>query len=490
MAGRRTRVVDLADAVLTPGLVDCHTHFFYWALRRVLVIDVTSLPTLDATLARIREEAAQRPVGTWVVAASFDYNLWGRGLPQAADLDRAVADRPAMVYSRDGHTVWLNSIGLRQVGISVRTPDPPGGRCLRDSRGRPTGIVQEAAINLLPDPVRDFARAGDPAARRTIDRALDQAYRIAWSLGIVGIHTLDDDVSLFHLQRHRREQRLGIRVVHAIPLANLEHATALGLRSSIGDDWLRIGAVKIFADGALGSQTAYMFSAYPNRPGYHGVPVLVGDPLKETVVNAARRGWAVCIHAIGDRAVHDAISAIAAARRVEDSFLPHRIEHAQCMRVADVRRMARHRIIASVQPCHVIGDIPTADRHWPRARRNAYPFRRLLDAGVTLAAGSDVPIESLDPRRSFFAATCRTDTDGNPPGGWFPDEKITAEQVMRAFTVGAAAAANLLPPAGSLAPGAPADLTIWQNDPLTVPPKELLDVGIRGCVVAGQVHLT
>jgi hypothetical protein len=488
-AGPRTRIIDLGDATLTPGLIDAHTHFVWWALQRILAIDVTGLPTLPATLDRLRRQAP-RIQGDWIIAASFDHNLWGSGFPTAQDLDQAVRDRPVLVRSRDAHSVWLNSAGLRRAGIGPRTADPTGGRYLRDQHGRPTGIVQEAAIETLPDPVHEFAARQDRAALRVIDRALEQAYAAAWALGLVGVHTMDGAASLFHLQRHHRAGRLGMRIVHAVPRANLVHAAALGLRSGLGDEWLRLGAVKLFCDGALGSQTAYMFTDYPGRPKYRGVPVLAGAALEDTVVAAARAGWPVWIHAIGDRAVHEALRAIAAARRVEDTPLPHRIEHAQCVRPADVRRMARLGVAASVQPCHLPGDIATADRHWPRARRNAYPLRSLLAAGVTLAAGSDVPIESLDPRRGLFGATCRTDEADRPFGGWFPQQALTTVAALRAYTVGPRRSVGEAAPAGTLAIGAPADVTIWAADPLSTPPERLRDVPILGCVVGGHVHLT
>lgn len=490
LGGRATRVVNLGAAVLTPALVDSHAHFFYWALRRALVIDVTGLRTLEDTLKRIQTGAKKRTVGQWVLASGFDQNLWGGGFPTAADLDRAVAHLPAMVRSRDGHTVWLNSAALREAGITPATPDPPGGRYGRDVHGVPTGIAHEAAIDQLPNPLSEWGRRSDAASIRKVDKCLTEAYRAAWRLGVVGVHTIDDAASLSHLQRHRQEGRLGLRVVHAVPYANLTHAISLGLRSGVGDEWLRIGGVKIFADGALSSQTAYMYDEYPGRAGYHGVPVWSAQELREMATRAARNDWPVWIHAIGDRAVHDAVEAIAAARRVERRRLAHRIEHAQCVRPADIRHMARLGIIASVQPCHLLADIATAEAHWPRARRNAFPLRGLLDAGVTLAAGSDVPIESLDPRRSFFAAVNRTDEHGVPAGGWFPRQKVTAEAVLRAFTRGAATAAGLDYPAGTLEPGAAADVTIWAADPLRVPPDEWLDVGILGCVVAGELRLS
>jgi predicted amidohydrolase YtcJ len=479
----------LGHAVITPGLVDCHTHFFYWALGQRLVIDLEHAPSLKAALRVIQQRARTLRGGDWILGRGFDYNRWSGVPPCAADLDAVVPDRPVMILSHDGHSAWLNSAGLRRAGLTARMPDPPGGRYMRDRHGRLTGIVQETALELLPDPLRDFARRTDAVARRVVDEALADAYRAAWAHGIVGVHVMDDGASLSHLQRHRAAGRLGVRVLHAVPLAGFNKARSLGLRSGLGDDWLRIGGIKLFADGALGSQTAHMFEPYPDRGDFCGVPVTAGDELRTTVAILAQHGWAAWIHAIGDRAVHEAVAAIRAAGKVSGVAMPHRIEHAQCVRPGDVRRMARARIIASVQPCHLLKDIAIADRHWPRARRNAYPLRRLIDAGVTLAAGSDVPVEALDPRRSLFAGTLRTDASGAPRGGWFPQQRVTVREMMRAFTRGAARAAGLAPPAGTLARGAPADLTIWAEDPFRVAPAELLSVGILGCAVGGQLHL-
>ncbi len=489
LRGRRTRVLEPRDAVVTPGLVDCHTHLFYWALMRALVTDVSKAGTLAAALASLAKGSEKRRVGDWVLGAGFDCNRW-EAPPTARDLDRAVPERPAIVYSRDWHTAWLNTAALRRVGITARTIDPRGGRIVRDGRGRPTGVLEEMAVELLPDPLRELGRRNDDEARRVIDRALRAAYRVAWKNGITGVHSMDDGASLGHLRRHQVDGKLGLRVVHAIQLADMEQAWRLGLSSGFGDEWLRIGGIKMFADGALGSQTAYMFDPYPGRGQYRGLPIVAGEELAANVARAARHGFASWIHAIGDRAVHDAVMAIRAARRVGRPAVPQRIEHVQCARPADVRRMARAGIVASVQPCHLLGDIATADRHWPRARRHAYAFRRMLGAGVTLACGSDVPIESIDPRRSLFAATMRTDDKGRPDGGWFADQRLTAAEVLHAFTRGAAEASGASLPAGTLAVGGPADMTIWAEDPLRASPKNLLKIGILGCVIDGQVHLT
>jgi predicted amidohydrolase YtcJ len=487
---RAARVIELSGATITPGLVDCHTHFFYWALERALVIDLAALTSRDATLRKINKLSVRRRVGEWIVARGLDYNRWDCAPPTAEDLDAVAGATPLMVHSRDGHTAWLNSAGLKRAGIHPDTPDPPGGRYLRDEHGHPNGGVQERAIDALPNPVVELAGRRDAKTVRTIDRAVRAGVRVAHALGLTGAHCVDDSASLYHLQRLSARRALDLRITHAIPRGNHEHATALGLRSGVGDDWFRIGGIKIFSDGALGSQTAYMLDPYPGSDGHCGVPNVAGEELRELVGALAPRGWAVWIHAIGDRAVREAVDAICAVRRADTSALPHRIEHAQCVRAADIRRMARRGIVASVQPCHIIYDIPTADRHWPGVRRFAYPLRQFADAGVTLAAGSDVPIESLDPRRSFFGAVQRAGADGVPAGGWFPEQRLSAREVLAAFTTGAARAAGTDPVAATIGPGARADLTVWADDPLRCAAKDLLDIGIAGCIVGGQPHLT
>jgi len=486
---RRTRVIDLADAVLTPGLVDCHTHFFYWAIQRSLVIDVSPAATLEAALTKIARESPRKRMGDWVIGVGFDHNRWGGQFPSARDLDRVLPDIPAIVRSRDIHSAWLNTAALRRLDLNRNTPDPAGGRYFRDAHGELTGVAQDIAMELLPNPERELARRTDPASARLIERALLSAQEATWALGITGFHSMDDGPSLTHLQRLHAAGRLGLRVLHAVQLADFEHACRLGLRSGFGDEWLRVGGIKIFADGALGSQTALMFAPYPGRPDFCGVPVIAGDELRDAVTRAAQHGWSVCVHAIGDRAVHEAVTAIASAGPARGASLPHRIEHAQCVRPADIRRIARAGIIASVQPCHVLGDIVTAERHWPRAQRYAYPLRQLLDAGVTLAGGSDVPVESIDPRRSLFGAVARTDEKHYPAGGWFPDQCLTTEQALRIFTQGAAVAEGRSPELATVTVGASADLAVWAEDPLGVPPERLLEIGIRGCVVGGQVHI-
>lgn len=493
-SSRPTRVVQIGDAVVTPGLVDCHTHFFYWALQRALVIDVRPARSREAALELLRRGARTRRVGEWVLGWGFQASLWGTGLPTASDLDQALPGVPVLVRSNDGHTGWLSTEALRRFNITRETPDPLGGSYDRDAHGDLTGILREAAILHLADPLVDFAKRTDAKATRVVDRALDGAYDAARHCGLVGIHSMDDGVSLGHLLRHRHAGRLGLRVVHAIPLAELEAAIRLGLRSGLGDTWFRVGGIKIFSDGSLGSQTAVMFDEYPGRPGYHGQPVVWGDELRGGFQRLASAGFAAWVHAIGDRAVHEVVSLLASrsaavGRHWPRPAMPDRVEHTQCIRAHDARRMARAGIVASVQPCHMLGDIEIVGQHWPRAQRDAYPLRRLLDAGVVLAGGSDVPVESIDPRRSLYAAAMRISEAGAPPGGWYPDQRINSGETLLAFTRGAAHSIGGLNGPGALCPGAPADLTVWDENPVSAEPAALLSLPIRGVFIGGEPYL-
>ncbi|QOJ15512.1 MAG: amidohydrolase [Planctomycetia bacterium] len=513
IAPRGARKLDLGDAWITPGLTDAHTHFFYWALMDGCVVDVQNTRSLAEAQQRLRRE--RRPVRGWVLGRGFDVNVWGGGFPSARELDAAVPDAPCMVRSRDGHVAWLNTAGLHAAGITRRTPDPPGGRYSRDSSGQPDGIVLEAALDALPNPLAALANSAAPEDQRIVEAALTRATGIARRLGFTGVHVLDDAASIRTFQRLRRSGARGLRIAHSVPFDLRAQVYATGLGSGIGDSWFRLAAIKIFSDGTLGSQTALMLDDYPARPGYRGVGVVHGEALREAVREAVGQGWCVWVHAIGDGAVRETIDAIESATRAgagagggrsrseravtrlsssarrtvraHASLPPHRIEHAQCTRPADVRRMARLGIVASVQPCHLIGDIATADRHWPDARRFAFPLASLRDAGVTLAMGSDVPVESIDPRRSFHAAIRRQDETAAPQRGWFPRERITAVDVLRGFTQGAAESLGDPSPAGTLMPGAPADLTLWGTDPFRRADGDWLEMPILGSILADEL---
>ena len=479
---RTTTVLELRDAVGVPAFTDCHTHLLSWACR-LNQLDLAGVGSVAQALRRLERRSERTGRGEWLLAGGFELSLFDQvegGVTPRKLLDRAAGDRPAMVKSRDGHSAWLNSAGLRAAGVTTRTRTPAGGRIERDHRGRPTGIVQENALSLVPNPSDMLS---DAQIRSGMRRAIGRAHRF----GVTTVHSLEDRQAFEWFTRLRQEGRLGLRICWAPPAALLDHARQMGLKTGFGDDWLKIGGIKLFADGALGSQTAYMYGSYPGRRGYCGVATCVGKALRDQVVEAARAGLASWIHAIGDRANHEALMALAAARRFEPTRLIHRIEHAQCVRPADVRRFARLGIAASMQPCHLPGDIALADRYWPRARQWAYPLRSLLAAGTPLAFGSDVPVETIDPIFGIHAAVNRQDRNDQPAGGWYPIERITVSQALAAYTVGAARAGGRGEPLGRLSPGMPADIALLSDDPLAVPPRHIKDVRVVATVLDGRV---
>ncbi len=491
LRGRSTQVIDLPDATLMPGFIDAHAHLHMWACRPD-VVDLVDTRSLAEVLHRIAAAARRRRPGQWVVARGFDKNHWAQTggspsrsgtsgvFPTAADLDAVTGAVPTRIESRDGHSVWVNTAALRLARITPATKPPRGGAILRDARGRPTGILQENAINLLPDAASTLTDAEVEASLRAGIRRLHRC-------GITGLHSVDVVGGLRWFQRLHASGRLTLRIRYALPVEKLDHAIALGLQAGLGDDMLRISGVKFFSDGSLGSQSAYMFDPYPTRPGDRGVPVCVGRELRELVCKAARAGLPCWVHAIGDRANHETLEALAAARRVEPRPLLHRIEHAQCVRPADVRRMSRLGVIASVQPCHIVGDIDAAERHWSNVLKWTYPLRSLRDAGVVMAFGSDLPVETFDPIVGVHAAVNRQTLDRRPAGGWQMHQAVRVRDALRAYTVGGAAAVGEADRLGRVAPGMLADLVLLSGDPLRIPPARLLELGVLATVCDGRV---
>lgn len=488
LRGRNTEVLSLPHAALMPAFIDAHTHFFDWACRPDM-IELADATSAAEVLRRIGRAAKARKPGEWVVARGFDKNHWAAGttrlaeqpsFPSAGDLDAVTGAVPTQVSSRDGHTMWVNTAALRLAGITAATKAPAGGSIHRDAVGNPTGILQENAIGLLPA-VESVLTDGQ------IERALLRGIRRAHRYGITCVHSVDGVDGLRWFQRLRAAGTLSLRIRYAIPADRIDHAIALGLQGGLGDDLLRICGVKVFADGSLGSQSALMVEPYPARPRYRGVAVCVGAGLRRLACKAARAGLPCWIHAIGDRANHEVLNALAEARRLERQRLLHRIEHAQCVRPADARRMGRLGIIASMQPCHIVGDIDTAERHWSNVLPWTYPIRALERAGVTLAFGSDIPVETFDPIVGLHAAVNRQTLDLRPSDGWQMHQAIGVRNALRAYTAGAAAAAGDADRLGGVAPGMFADLVVLSGDPTRIPRQRLLDLRVLATICDGKV---
>ena len=473
-------LLDLGSSVLTPGFTDAHIHLTEWALaRHEVALDEADTPAEAAALG-----AAGRPgAGGWIRGRGWNPHRWGGAYPAAGVLDAAVGGRLVALQSHDMHALWVSGAALARAGIHAATPDPPGGRIVRGPDGAPTGVLLEHAGQLVT------ACIPTPASGAVAD-AVVEAQAALHRLGITGVHSLPglavpEPDPLPILTALRAEGRLALRVLQHIRLERLDAALALGLRSGFGGGGIRIGAVKFFLDGALGSRTAWMRAPYEGGTDV-GVRMYDTADFREHVARAAAGGLAAVVHAIGDAAVAQALDVLGdPALRV--AALPHRIEHVQCCppeRLADAGRLG---VVCSVQPAHLCTDWPVVDAHWGAARaRGTYAFRSLAAGGAVLAFGSDAPVEPVDPRLALHAALTRTDRTGQPQGGWQPGERMDRLAALLAYTAGPASAAGAAGVEGVIRPGARADLAAWSADPLAeeVAPLEL---ACRAVLVGGAV---
>lgn len=481
LASRDTAKEDLHGVTLWPGLTDAHLHLEHYAFSLDRVD--CEVATREECLLRVTERARRAAAQEWILGYGFDQNRWSGGYGTAADLDSASGGRPVYITAKSLHAGWASLAALRMAGINRDTPDPEGGKILRDARGEPTGILLENAVALVESilPVLDERATADVIGR---------AQARLWSMGITGVHDYDRRRCFQALQILDQEDRLRLRVVKGIPVDQLDEAVALGLRSGFGGEFLRIGSVKMFADGALGPQTAAMLQPYENSSD-SGVLLLDGEHIFETGQKAAGSGLSLAVHAIGDRANHEMLAGYAMLRAFEAQnrlpHLRHRIEHVQLLHPDDLRRLSELDIIASVQPIHAISDIDIANRHWSDRSQYAYAFRALLEAGTKLAFGSDAPVESPNPFIGLHAAVNRTRPNGYPqPQGWYPEQRISLDQALAGYTTGPAFAAGLENRLGQLRPGYYADLIVLPVDPFDVPPETLHSLQPGAAMVAGE----
>ncbi len=444
----RVRRYEYPGALVTPGFVDGHTHFVMWAIGRRQV-RLAGAGSRSEALERV---AAGVPVQGWILGHGWNANQWDEP-PDRAALDE-VQPLPVFLTSLDVHSAWVNSAALAAAGITRDTPDPPGGRIVRDAAGEPTGLLLERAVELVAPHV---PRPGAAELVEAVRQAQGEAHR----LGVTGIHDVEDPSALGAFQALDAAGELRLRVLFHPPVAQLPVLIRHGVRTGQGSPWLRLGGVKLFLDGSLGSRTAWMLQPYEDGRD-SGMPVSTEGEARAAMQAAARAGLACVVHAIGDAAVRRALDLMAELPRVG---LPHRIEHFQCVDPADLERAAELGVVSSMQPAHLLVDIPLAERHWGRRSRWAFAFRSLLDRGTVLAFGSDVPVASLDPREGIWAAMARVSASGDPPQGWYPEERLGFEEAVGAYTYGNALAAGVGERRGVLAPGQDADLVVWDVDP-------------------------
>jgi predicted amidohydrolase YtcJ len=502
LCGPKTEVIDLGGRLLLPGFTDSHIHFIEVALRAAQ-IDATGAGSAHAVAEMVRAKAAGTAPGTWILGGGWDANLWADGIiPWRTLLDFAAPDHPVALDCKDLHSLWVSSRALQRAGITSSTPDVAGGVIERDRSGEPTGMLRENAVPLVRQCIPVPGLAETTAAVRT-------ALRQAWAAGIVAIHNANDSLDGLALRTYqflRERNELGLRVLQHIPSGSLGYARALGLRSGYGDDQLRIGGVKFFADGSLGSRTASMLHPYVGQPpeGNRGVPTMAAEELLEQALAASSAGLSLTIHSIGDRANREVLDVLSEVRRHESTpeqhrrsaatpaggrRLHHRIEHVQCIHPNDLPRLAQLEVIASVQPIHATSDMGMVDAHWGTDRaRGAYAYRSLLDSGARLVFGSDGPVEPFAPLLGIHAAVTRRRPDGSPgANGWQGQERVTLGEAIDAYTRWPAFAAGEEGYRGSIAAGKVADLVVLSRDIFAVEPMEILQADVDLTLLDGQV---
>jgi predicted amidohydrolase YtcJ len=476
--GPSTQRLDLPGSTVVPGLVDSHAHLL--SLGRALSEPDLAGATSEAE-AIARVVAAAGNGSTWVEGRGWDQNDWpAQVFPTHHALSAAFPDRPVALRRVDGHALWANAAALSAAGITAATPAPPGGEIVRDAQGAPTGVLLDAAMGLV---TRVIPPAPDVQVRRWVEAAIAACHRV----GLTGVHDAGaSDASVRAFEALAAEGALTLRTYMLLDADDPTNAKRLEAGPQRGD-WLTVGGVKLFADGALGSRGAWLSAPYSDAPQTSGIPIVHGAALAERVRTYAARGFQLGVHAIGDAAATDVLNAYAQVL-TPDNDRRFRLEHAQIVRPEDMRRMATLRVLALVQPTHATSDMPWAEKRLgPERIRWAYAWRSLKDAGVRLVLGSDFPVEKPDAMDGLYAAVTRQDASGQPEGGWYASEALTAYEALWGFTAEPAFAAFEEARRGRIAVGMDADLTVLGGDPLATPKSALRGLRVVHTIVGGRV---
>ena len=484
LCGRSTETLDLKGGAATVGLTDAHGHVAGLG-RSLEQVDLRGAASIEEVIARLRERA--RSAKGWIEGRGWDQNLWpGRQMPTHHPLTKAFPDQPVWLTRIDGHAGWGNAALLRHARINASTPSPASGEILRDPSGQPTGVLVDGAMGFVTTP---------GATRQDLRRWLVLAQKHLVARGLTGAHDMGIGPSVHAIYRELAtsadpQQKLALRI-HAYAHKSWFDRELSSLRPdkrTPGTKYALVG-VKLHADGALGSLGAALLAPYSDRPGHQGLFQHSAQQLERSCDRALGTGWHAATHAIGDaanRMVLDVYErALRRHRRPDHRF---RIEHCQIVTLDDIRRYGSLGIIASMQPTHATSDMPWAEaRVGPTRLAGAYAWRRFADAGAKLCFGSDFPVEKADVTHGLHAATTRQNAQGKPVGGWLPDQRLSLEQALRAFSSTPAFAVGRERHLGKLAVGFQADMTCFSRDIMTVAPAELRDVPIAATVVAGRI---
>ncbi|MEW5976850.1 MAG: amidohydrolase [Acidobacteriota bacterium] len=480
-----TRVLRLNGRLVMPGFIDNHTHFLSGGFQ-LLGVDLRDARNETEFADRIRQFASQTPRGRWITGGAWDHERWfGGRLPHRHQIDSLTQDNPVFVTRLDGHMGLANSLALSLAGITRKTPDPPGGVIVRDDAGELTGVLKDAAMDvvqqIIPEPDDDL-----------YDQALNAAMQEARRWGVTSVQDITPWKAFETYRRANQRGDLTVRIYCRTPLAGWKKQLDWMAQHGAGDEWLRLGGLKAFLDGSLGSTTALFFEPYTDAPDTHGLlapDAIPLDKLHRRMLSADRAGLQLSIHAIGDQANHMLLDLFEQVAKINGSRNRRfRIEHAQHLRREDIPRFAQREVIPSMQPYHCIDDGRWAEKRIGTQRiQTTYAFRSLLDAGARLSFGSDWNVAPLNPLLGVYAAVTRRTLDGKNPEGWVPHEKVSVEQALRCYTVNNAYAAFEEHLKGSLEAGKLADLIVLDRDLFRIPPEAIAQTGVLFTIVDGRV---
>ena len=475
------KVIDAKGGMVTPGFIDSHVHFITGGFR-LASVQLRDAKTPAEFIARIKAYAATVSPGTWITGGDWDHQLWGGELPTRDWIDSVTPNNPVWVSRLDGHMALANGLALDAGKVTKGTPDVQGGTVVRDASGNPTGILKDNAMSYVN-------RVEPPATDELNDRALKAAMQYVAERGVTSVHNMGDFEGLATMTRAHNARSLITRIYQVTPIAAWQRLRDTVASRGRGDEWLRIGGLKGFVDGSLGSHTAAMFAPFTDSPKDSGFLVTSEDQLYRWTSQADRDGLQLVIHAIGDRAINTQLNIferVARENGVKDRRF--RIEHAQHIAPADIPRFAQLGVIASMQPYHAIDDGRWADKVIGAERaKTTYAFRSLIDAKAKVAFGSDWFVAPPTPLEGIYAAVTRRTLDDRNPDGWVPDQKITVEEALRAYTVDAAYASFEEGIKGSLERGKLADLVLLDRDMTQIPGSAIRDTRVLMTIVGGRV---
>ncbi len=493
LVGAATRVIDLKGRLALPGFNDAHVHLFMGGAT-LAGVDLRNAANLAEFRESLRRFSETRPAGEWIQNGSWDHERWNRpALPTAASIDEATPQHPVWVNRSDGHMMLANSLAMRLAGVSRETSDIPGGEIVRDAQGNPTGIFKDAAKRLIeraiPLPRRASIRQAIVAAQR---HALRYGVTSVQDMGVLGSRGAETMVEVLRVyQELEHEGELRLRISAHLPLPEWRRLSNAGIMANFNSGRLQIGAVKSFSDGSLGSATAWFFDPYTDAPHTCGLPsdeMLDAEAMYRNLRDADKAGLQLVIHAIGDRAnseVLDLCQRLESENGKRDRRI--RIEHAQHLRPQDIPRFKKLNVIASVQPYHALDDGCWAEKRIGARARQAYAFRSLIESGAMVAFGSDWWVAPIDPLQGIYAAVTRRTLDGRNPGGWMPEERVSVEDAVRAYTLNAAYASGEERIKGSLTPGKLADIAILSRDIFSIDPVSIAEVQVDMTILHGEI---